>query len=190
MTEYTINSETELAGGDVADADEMHIYDASAVATKKVQMDSLRQYCGGGLVAVTAGTLALTAAAHANRIVTLETLTGTTLTLPAATGTGDVYTVVIKTAETSNAHVVETTSTSEHMTGSVRGVDDDGEGATGYQWNAETNDDTVTMDGTATGGKPGDKLVFVDYEATNFTVEGSLTQSGASEATPFSAAVS
>ena len=130
MSIYTINSEPELAGGSVADADELVIYDASAEVTKKVAMDSVRQFVGGGVVAVTAATLSLTAAAHAGRIVTLETLTGTTLTLPAATGTGDVYTIVIKTAATSNAHVIETSATSEHMTGSVRGVDDDAEGAT------------------------------------------------------------
>jgi hypothetical protein len=190
MSTYIINSEPELTAGDVDDADELVIYDASSDITKKVSMASVRQFVDSGVVAVTAGTLALTAAAHAGRIVTLETLTGTTLTLPAATGTGNVYTVVIKTAATSNAHVVETSATSEHMTGSVRGVDDDGEGATGYQWNSETSDDTVTMDGTATGGKPGDILIFRDYVATNYTVEGSLTQSGASEATPFSASVS
>ena len=144
----------------------------------------------GKVVSVTDATVTLTQAAHANRIVVLDRAAGVTVTLPAATGTGDVYTIVTGTTVTSNANIIETSATTEHMTGSLRGVDDDVEGATGFQWNAETNDDTITMDGTATGGKAGDTIRLLDYEATNFTVDGHITQSGGSEATPFSAAVS
>jgi len=98
---------------------------------------------------------------------------------------------VIGTAATSNANIIETSATSEHMTGIAIGADDDAEGAgTAHTWNCETNDDTVTMDGTATGGKAGDVITIVDYEATNFTVSALITQSGGSEVTPFSAAVS
>ena len=142
------------------------------------------------VVDATAATLTVTAALHAGKIVTLNRAAGVTVTLPAATATGNIYRFVIGTAASSNANIIETSATSEHMTGSLRGVDDDVEGATGYQWNAETSDDTITMDGTATGGKVGDTITIIDYEATNFTVDGHLTQSGASEATPFSAAVS
>ena len=140
------------------------------------------------LVAVTAGTLSLTAALHANRVVTLETLTGTVLTLPAATGTGDVYTVVIKAAATSNAHIIQTSAGTEHMVGSLLTIDSD-VNTTSLGWGVPTNTDTITMNGTATGGKPGDTIILTDYEATNFTVSGHLKQSGGSEVTPFSAAV-
>jgi len=142
------------------------------------------------VVDCTAATLTVTAALHAGKIVTLNRAAGVTVTLPAATATGNIYRFVIGTAASSNANIIETSATSEHMTGSLRGVDDDAEGATGYQWNSETSDDTITMDGTATGGKVGDTITIIDYEATNFTVDGHITQSGASEATPFSAAVS
>jgi hypothetical protein len=76
------------------------------------------------------------------------------------------------------------------MVGSARGVDDDAEGATGYQWNCETNDDTITMNGTATGGKAGDVWELEDIATDTWAVDGVLTQSGGSEATPFSATVS
>ena len=191
MSIYTINSETELAGGAVADADELVVYDADTKITKKVQMDSVRQYCGGGIVNVTDGTVSLTAAAHANRIVTLNRLAGVTVTLPAATGTGDTYTIVIGTAATSNANIIETSATTEHMAGIAIAADDDTEGAgTAHVWNCETSDDTITMDGTATGGKVGDIITIKDYAATIFNVTALLTQSGGSEVTPFSAAVS
>lgn len=143
-----------------------------------------------GIVDATAATLAVTAALHAGKIVTLNRAAGVTVTLPAATATGNVYTFVIGTAATSNANIIETSATSEHMAGSLRAVDDDVEGATGFQWNAETSDDTITMNGTATGGKAGDMIIIRDYVATIFTVDGHLTQSGGSEVTPFSAAVS
>ena len=191
MSVYTINSETELAGGSVADGDELVIYDLSAKTTKKVKMDSVRQYVGGGVVDVTDATISLTAAAHANRIVTLNRAAGVTVTLPAATGTGDKYTVVIGTAATSNANIIETSATTEHMAGTAVAADDDTEGAgTAHVWNCETSDDTITMDGTATGGKIGDVITIIDYAATIFTVNAQLTQSGGSEVTPFSAAVS
>lgn len=150
----------------------------------------INRICDGSakIVDCTAATLTLTQALHANRIVTLNRAAGVTVTLPEATGTGDLYTVVIGTAATSNANVIETSATTEHMTGSLRSVDDDAD--TGLAFNADTSDDTITMDGTATGGKVGDKIEILDYEATNFSVDGHITQSGGSEVTPFSAAVS
>lgn len=187
-------------------ADRVPIYDASANVMG--WMDPTDLYLGGtqltataaeinriadksaSVVDVTAATVSLTVADHGDRIITLNRAAGVTVTLPAATGSGVSFTIVIGTAATSNANIIETSATTEHMTGSLRGVDDDAEGATGYQWNAETNDDTITMDGTATGGKAGDTIILLDYEATNWTVRGHLTQSGGSEATPFSAAVS
>ena len=143
----------------------------------------------GRIVNLTAATLSLTAATHGERIVTVDKADGTAITLPAATGTGNRYKVVITTTITSNSTTIKAASASDSFIGSARGVDDDVEGATGYQWNAETADDTVTLDGTATGGKAGDYFIFEDVASGIFLVEGSITQSGASEATPFSATV-
>ena len=189
MSIYTINNETALAAGSVLDADELVIYDSAAARVKKVALSSIRQFTSGGIVAITAAD-AITAAEHAGRICVLNLGAGFTLTLPAATGTGNVYTFVVGIVAGAGPYVIETSAVTEHMTGSVRGVDNDVEGATGYQWNAEASDDTITLNGTATGGYPGDTIIIRDYEATNFTVDGHITQSGASEATPFSAAVS
>lgn len=136
------------------------------------------------------GTLTVTAATHGDRVILIGVATGQVCTLPAATGTGIKYTFIIDTAATSNANIIKVANATDVMDGSkAYGVDDDGEGATGYQWMAETGDDTVTMSGTATGGKIGDKITVLDYKAGFFSVTANLIQSGGSEATPFSATV-
>lgn len=144
----------------------------------------------GSVVNTTAATLSLTAALHAERLVTVNKADGAALTLPAASGTGNKYTVIIGTAITSNTTTIKAANANDSFAGMALGVDTDAEGATGYTWNADANDDTVTMNGTATGGAIGDVWTFVDYAANIWLVEGRITQSGGSEATPFSATVS
>lgn len=142
------------------------------------------------IVNVTGATLTVTAAEHKNALITLSRAAGVTVTLPAATGSGDKFEFVVLTAVTSNADIIKVANASDSFVGMAFGVDDDVEGATGYQWNAEPNDDTFSMNGTATGGKRGDRVVVQDVAANTFHVLGYLTQSGGSEATPFTATVS
>jgi len=139
----------------------------------------------GKVVAPATGNLTLTPAAHGNRFVYYDDADGT-ITLPAATGTGYTYTIILKTAFTGGT--IQAASATDSFYGGINGVDDDADAA--YAWKAETNDDTISSDGSATGGKVGDFYKFTDIAAGKFYVEGFITQSGASEATPFSAAVS
>lgn len=78
--------------------------------------------------------------------------------------------------------------TDDGFLGGVLGVDDDADAA--FAWKAESGDDTISLDGTATGGKVGDWFQFTDMAAGLWLVEGFITQSGGSEVTPFSANVS
>ena len=142
----------------------------------------------GRIVNTTAATLSLTAALHGDRIVTVNKADGAALTLPAATGSGNRYTIIIGTTITSVGTTIKAASASDSFLGQATGVDDDADAA--YAWKAETDDDTVTLDGSSTGGKAGDKFVFTDYATGVFHVEGLIAQSGGSEATPFSATVS
>ncbi len=143
----------------------------------------------GRLVNLTAATLTMTGATHGERIITVNKADGTTITLPAATGTGQKYTIIVGTTISSNTLVVQAASASDSFVGRALGVDTDAEGATGYHWNADANDDTITMDGTARGGVAGDRIDIVDLASGIFEVTAFLTQSGGAEATPFSAAV-
>jgi hypothetical protein len=138
----------------------------------------------------TTAALTLVKKKHANRIVTVDAAAGVAITLPAATGSGDKYTVVITTTISSNTTTIKAASASDSFVGMAFGVDTDAEGATGYSWNADAADDTITMSGTATGGVAGDSWEFVDVASGIFKVVGFITQSGDSEATPFSATVS
>ena len=139
----------------------------------------------GQVVSPATGNLTLTAALHGNRILYYDDADGT-ITLPAATGTGYKYTIILKTAFT--AGTIQAASAADSFLGGINGVDDDADAA--YAWKAETDDDTITGNGVATGGKKGDLYEFVDVATGLFFVSGFITQSGASEATPFSAAVS
>ena len=130
------------------------------------------------------GDLVLTAAAYGNRYLYYDDADGT-ITLPAATGTGYKYTIILKTAFTSGT--IQAASAADSFLGGINGVDDDADAA--YAWKAETDDDTITGSGTTTGGKKGDLYEFVDIATGLFFVSGFITQSGGSEVTPFSAAV-
>lgn len=143
------------------------------------------------VVVASGATLTVTEALHGDRIITMGKTTGTIVTLPAATGTGNRYTFIIAIAATSNNNIIKVANATDVMEGLAIGADDDTEGqATAHTWNCETGDDTITMSGTATGGKLGDKIEVIDYASGKFHVNCLLTQSGGSEVTPFSATVS
>jgi len=144
----------------------------------------LRRFAHGGLVNVTAATLAVAAATHAGRVVTLNRAAGITSTLPAATGTGDKYTFIVGTTITSNNYVFSPTG-NDTMFGFALMDDGDGEPANG--WTCGGGNNTVTLGGTsnATGGVKGDRIEFIDIAADEWQVSIWGTQGG-TEATPFS----
>ena len=144
----------------------------------------------GSVVNVTGASVSLTAATHGERLVTVDKADGCAVTLPAAAGTGNKYTVIIGTTITSNSTTIKAANASDSFYGLAFGVDTDAEGASGYTWNADSGDDTVTLNGGATGGIAGDSFTFTDFAANKWHVHGEITQSGGSEATPFSATVS
>ena len=57
-------------------------------------------------ITVTAST-SLTRNTHSGAVVVLDNATGKTITLPASTGKGDVYTIYIKTTVSSGNHVIQ-----------------------------------------------------------------------------------
>lgn len=144
----------------------------------------------GDIVNHTAATLAVTQTLHNGRTVTLNKASGVAVTLPAATGSGAIYRFVIGTTITSVGTTIKVpVGSTDSYLGFAWGTDGDGEGATSYGWNADAADDTVTLSGTATGGKAGDMFTFIDYATGLWQVNGFIRQSGGSEATPFSATV-
>jgi len=140
----------------------------------------------GSLVTVDAN-VTLTAASHAGRTMLLDVASGATVTLPAASGTGNVYKFFVKTTVTSNDYIIQVASADDTMAG-VAVVANDG-GATASIFETVAASDTITLDGSTTGGILGGQIEIQDVASGVFSVVVRGAATG-TEATPFSAAVS
>ena len=140
------------------------------------------------IVTLTA-TGSITAATHAGKILLMGEVGGdaaATFTLPAATGSGAEYRFIVSVVNTSN-YVIQVANANDTIDGSVTLHQDSA--ATVASFNTVAASDTITLDGTTTGGVSiGDELTLVDMATNQYSVKGILTASG-TEATPFSAAV-
>lgn len=136
-----------------------------------------------GVNEITAATT-LTRDAHAGRTIVLNSTTGRIITLPAATGTGATYTIVIAATVSSGSHVIRVASSADIIQGTISIATD----IAGVTCPTVADTDTITMSGSTTGGVRGSLIELQDIATGVFAVRGSLVSTGA-EATPFSAAV-
>lgn len=130
------------------------------------------------------GTTTLDRDSHANGIVVHNAAGGGTITLPASTGKGDTYEIVVHTTVTSSLIIAVDNATDEFRGGVSISTD-----IAGVTFLVNDNDDTLTMNGSTTGGLSGSRARFTDYKAGFWNVEGFLVSTG-TETDPFSAAVS
>lgn len=144
---------------------------------------------GSGItpVDVTGSTLTVTSAAHAGRTVTLSRAAGIAVTLPAATGTGDRYRFFIGTTVTSNSTTIKVANATDVMAGQALVAQDGGDTLVAFE--AAAADDTITFNGTTTGGLKGALVEIEDVASGLFQVRVTGAATG-TEATPFSATVS
>ena len=143
-----------------------------------------------GVVSALGDTLVATAALHAGKVVAFGKTDGTEVTLPAATGTGNVYTFVIAVTATSSANIIKVANATDVMNGSLNIQADDDVDGTLKCWMAEVGDDTMSFAGAATtGGIVGGRITCIDYAAGFWSCTAFTISSGGSEATPFSATV-
>lgn len=131
-------------------------------------------------------------ASEANATVTVNAAAGLTLTLPAATGTGRRYEVVIGTTITSNSVIIKVASATDWFAGQIFASSDNAadaaisfETATGV---VASRSDTITLNGSTTGGLAGDRFVMVDIGTGQWELTGWMSATG-TEVTPLSAAV-
>jgi hypothetical protein len=132
----------------------------------------------------TTAALTLSRNLHAGTVVVLDSTTGRIITLPASTGKGDVYSVYIKTTVSSGNHVIQVANSTDVMNGAI-GLTTD---IAGSVMPASATSDTITMNGSTTGGVAGSNVTFTDVAAGFWKINGDLICTG-TEATPFSAAV-
>lgn len=137
-------------------------------------------------VAVTAATVTITEAAHEGRVVVLNRAAGIAVTLPAATGSMGIYRFLIGATVTSNTTTIKVVG-DDTMKGLALQLADGGNTLAGYETAADT--DTITLNGTTTGGLIGDAVELIDIAADTWFVRVTGAATGA-EASPFSATVS
>lgn len=134
-------------------------------------------------------TLTMKRVKHEGKITRLDRAAGITVTLPNATGSGDVYRFTIGTALTSNNYKVQVARSADFMRGQAWLICSANAGfATANTGTLATESDTLTLNGTTTGGVIGDEFVFTDIAKNVWAVQADLGGSSTA-ATPFSAAV-
>lgn len=181
----------------------------TSIHGRKLGLDSSGNLVvGGGLILqndgtpITVGASSATAggstktltSADFGKAILLDTAAGTTVTLPAATGSQGTYLFVVTVKATSNNHIVKVANASDFMIGSIIGVSDDPATVKGWiaanSGTVATNSDTITLNRTTTGSvSVGEFFRLRDIAANTWLVEESCITQNGTEATPFSAAV-
>ena len=136
---------------------------------------------------VTSATLAITSAnidSYNGKVIPLNKADGITVTLPAATGSQAVLRFLIGTTITSNNAIIKVANATDAMAGYAAVG-----GATAGIFGTAAASDTITMNGSTTGGVAGSYVELLDVAAGDWIVSASLVGSG-TPATPFSATVS
>lgn len=141
----------------------------------------------GRIVDLSASSLTATRDLHEGRTVILNRAAGSTVTLPAATGTGSKYRFVVVTTVTSNGYIIKVANATDVMAGRAFVCQDGGDTVVGFE--AGASDDTITLNGTTTGGLKGDVVEVEDVASGLYFVKVRTSATG-TEATPFSATVS
>jgi len=129
----------------------------------------------------------LTKKAHGNGLIVWNSTTGAAVTLPASSGDGTKFEILINKLIGSGSLTVVVANATDVMAGVALTVDDDGVPANA--WATSATSDTITMDGSTTGGKVGDKITLIDM-ATGFWQVNVLSNESGTEATPFSTTIS
>lgn len=135
-----------------------------------------------------AGSTHTVTTADKSKVILLDTATGSTVTLPAATGTGNTYRFLVSVLATSNNHIVKVANSTDVMQGSAYFADTDGTAAINGFITASSSD-TITLNRTTTGSvTTGETIELQDYAAGFWRVEAFLSNTG-TPGTPFSATV-
>lgn len=134
----------------------------------------------GGLRSITAATTL--DQDDRGKTLVLNSASGAAVTLPAATGSGDKYFLVVGTTVTSNTYTVSCGSGDTFVGNAI--VYADG-GNTVLADEAAATDNTITFNGTTTGGLAGAFIELIDIADGDWFVHLQTAATG-SEATPFS----
>lgn len=133
----------------------------------------------------------LNEAIHEDKVLTVNSAAGIALTLPASTGQGARYRFFIGTTVTSSATTIKVANASDFMFGNAYHAAATGTAnawSTSNTGTAATESDTISLNGTTTGGFKGDFIEIVDVTLNAWRVT-ILGRASGTVATPFSATV-
>lgn len=189
-----ISALTSLTGADSATSDLVPVVDVSAGTSGSKKMTlaefeiGLRNAAVAARIVSLTGSTSLTAATHGDRVLVLNgTGSAFTQTLPAATGSGTRFYFLVGAVNTSN-HLIKVTG-NDVMYGNIITNSTGDTPDLAQPWPTAIDSDTITLNGTTTGGQAvGDFVELVDFATDKWWVYGVTTTSG-TEATPFSATV-
>jgi len=168
----------------VGDTDMIPLYVAGTGAPTKLPYSVLTG-AGKTPVNATAGAtaLALTAATHGNRTVTLNNTAPIAVTLPSSSGSGVLFKLLVQVSATATASTIKVANGTDIMQGVTVGTSTN---AGAFATTATS--DTVSLNGGSTGGTIGTIYEFEDVKTGFWRVNG--WDSSAITATPYSATVS
>lgn len=138
------------------------------------------------IIDATAAAFFVNEADHEGKTITLNRAAGIAVTLPPATGKGARYRFIVGTTITSNSTTIKVANASDVMCGNAILFLDGGDTVGGFA--AGSTADTITMDGSTTGGLKGAVVEVQDVDVNLWHVHYVSDASG-TEATPFSATV-
>lgn len=137
-----------------------------------------------GTIVAGGATLTIDPLLHDGRVIALDTAAGTTITLPAATGSGARFKFVVTVRPTSNQHRIDVVGNDAYFGTLVVDTDADSVADATITFNAAADSDRIDLNGTTKGGLKGDFIEIVDMVADGWHVYGVLSATG-TEVTPF-----
>lgn len=139
-----------------------------------------------GVAAATSATETLSRRVHGGRTTRLARNTGSTLTLPAAVGSGTRFRLVVGTALSSGQYRINAAGSDKFRGGVHVGDSGDTGSATADLFTAGTTANQINMTLASGGGRVGDVIELEDFAPGFWQVSGTFTDV-ADPATPFAA---
>jgi hypothetical protein len=124
---------------------------------------------------------------HESKTILLDTLAGSTVTLPASTGGGAKYRFCISIVPTSNSHIIKVQNSTDVMSGVI--VEGTVTTAAALAWQTAASSDTITLNRSTTGGTIKGEWIEVEDIAVGFWAVRGLIANTGTGLTPFSATV-
>ncbi len=149
-------------------------------------LDGSTRYVNSAGIGTTLNAVTLTRANALGKTLLLDQAGGVVVTLPNATGSGDIYRVLATVIPTT-LNSIAVARSADTMVGLVLTVDDSSDNVGGFVISG--TDDTITLNLTTTGANAiGEWFTFEDIASNTWLVNG-LSYSTGAFATPASAAV-